>query len=161
MWRKEYSKMSALSSPAEAASPTLFNRVVRTYIGGLSLTLEGARSIVLEPQLLVQRGASSERYLEARADAIWHTIVSMPAEMLAMVRGLVRNPLTRMQQGVHASTGVAEAELERQVEAALARMGIPTRERIQRLAQEIDLLTLRIDGELERLADESLTTYAL
>ncbi|HHY54473.1 MAG TPA: phasin family protein [Chloroflexi bacterium] len=43
-----------------------------------------------------------------------------------------------------------EAQLERQVERVLVNLGIPTRERLERLNQEIDRLNAKLDEELAR-----------
>ncbi len=43
-----------------------------------------------------------------------------------------------------------EGELERQVQTVLTNLGIPSRERLDRLNQEIDLLNQRIDEELRK-----------
>lgn len=43
-----------------------------------------------------------------------------------------------------------EAQLEKQVERVLVNLGIPTRERLERLNQEIDRLNAKLDEELAR-----------
>ncbi|HAJ37257.1 MAG TPA: hypothetical protein DCL15_16425 [Chloroflexi bacterium] len=43
-----------------------------------------------------------------------------------------------------------EVELEKQIERVLVNLGIPTRERLERLNQEIDRLNAKLDEELAR-----------
>ncbi len=60
-------------------------------------------------------------------------------------------PVRWVQREVVATGVLSADELERQVERVLERMGIPSRERLERLMQEIEYLSTRIDQQLEAM----------
>ncbi|MBK8045966.1 MAG: hypothetical protein IPK16_01830 [Anaerolineales bacterium] len=56
----------------------------------------------------------------------------------------------QLRQNVFESHAGISEELERQIELAVANLGIPSRDQLERLNAEIEELNRRIDAELER-----------
>lgn len=69
-------------------------------------------------------------------------------------RDTIQKPLSAgAEQGTHNLSDAGETleeRLEKQVERVLANLGIPTRDRLERLNQEIDRLNTKLDEELAR-----------
>jgi hypothetical protein len=65
----------------------------------------------------------------------------------------------RPGMAVHAAD--ADDDLEQQVKEALANLGIPSRERLERLSQEIEALTVKIDEELRKSEGTAATNIAV
>ena len=72
-----------------------------------------------------------------------------------LVEEKTADDLKRLQDQVESNVGQVrgevldiEEEMEKRIQQVLANLGIPSRERVERLSQEIDSLTERIDREL-------------
>jgi hypothetical protein len=59
-------------------------------------------------------------------------------------------------RGMGEGHSLDEDELEKRVELVLANLGLPSRERLVRLSQEIDDLNQKIDRQLQRLPEQPL-----
>lgn len=57
-------------------------------------------------------------------------------------------------EGLEAEVAGSEVELEKSVRLALSRLGIPSRERLERLSLEIEQLTAKIDEELRKSEED-------
>lgn len=145
-----------VSHPPLAQSPAshlaLPRRVVRVSLGGWALAWDAVVGTVRDPHRLYARGRAIEAMLAEQVGILRKSVEETPRSVLAATMAAVRAPFVRLESDLAATGALAEEELERQVDLALARLGIPTRERILRLGREIDALTARIDRELERLA---------
>jgi len=148
--RKESERM------AETTGVFLPHKIIRAYLGVWALAWDALVENTQEPETLFARGRTLEASIAGHSRALWKNVERTPASLVAAVRGVVRTPLLRVEKDLAATSAIAEEELERQIDHALARLGIPTRERILELGRDIDALTARIDRELDRLVAESV-----
>lgn len=123
-------------------------RILRIVGGAWLLTMEGVAGAICDPAAMLEalelRGVRVQRVARRRWRALEH---ESGAELERLTESATA-PMRWMQREI-AVTGVSSAEgMERQVESMLARMGIPSRERLDRLSHEIEELSLRIDREL-------------
>ena len=144
---------------AESASAitriSLPHRIVRAYLGAWALALDALIESAQEPQTLFARGRTLEANIANQTEGLWKNVERAPGSLVAAARSVVRMPLLRVEKDLAATSAIAEEELERTVDQALARLGIPTRDRILELGRDIDALTARIDRELDRLVAEA------
>lgn len=137
------------SMPVEeisAAPPTILHFYARAWVGGLALAWEELSRLARSPSLLVARGEAAEKSILKQLRSIGESSRAGSQRVSASLRFPFDWAVDNMQNGsVH-----AEVELERQIQQALDRLGIPSRERLMQLGAEIDALAERIDAELER-----------
>lgn len=126
-------------------------RSARVVVGAWALAWDGVSSVVRSPgdwlERLELRGVRLNRQLR-------RSLREVEREAGQNVQRLSEGallPVRLLQTGVSDSSHYAEEEVERQVHAILDRVGIPTRDRIERLSREIEQLSARIDEELARL----------
>jgi len=130
--------------------PSLPGRTARIVVGTWAMVWDGVTSSLHSPATVLEqlelRGVQVKRQLS-------HSLRSLEEQAESTLLNLSYGALTPVR-AIHARvTGTsryAEAELEHQIEHLLDHMGIPNRERIERLNHEIDLLSSRIDEELHR-----------
>jgi hypothetical protein len=115
------------------------------------LLYDEARLIAHDPEAALdrveRRGLQIERGVESGLRSLEHRGNS---ELRRFSRN-ARHPVKWAQDSLNETSHYAEDELERQIEKVLERMGIPTRERLERLGREIEGLSSRIDQELLQL----------
>lgn len=130
--------------------------VARQVVGGWALAWDSALEVVRAPGAFVvqveRRGLDVEKSI---ADFLRSMQQNRTGGWQRVRAGAMRT-LRWTRQEATDSSQYAEGELERQVERVLERMGIPTRDRLERLGREIDSLTQRIEGELARMAENDL-----
>jgi hypothetical protein len=129
---------------------------MRTYIGVWALAWDTLVEKVREPDSLRARGRKLETSIVGQVEGLWRSVERAPASFVAATRAAVRSPLVRVEKDFAATSAIAEEELERQVDRALVRLGIPTRERVLELGRDIEILTAHIDRELDRLSAEAV-----
>lgn len=142
-------------SASAGARISLPHKLARAYLGAWVLAWDGLVENTQDSEALLARGKRLEMSLTDQAEALWKRAERAPASLVSAARATLLAPLLRVEKDLSATSAIAEEELERQVDQALARLGIPTRDRILELGREIDSLTARIDRELDRLVAES------
>ncbi len=144
--------MSILVTTAREA-PRLGLRSVRVYVGLYGLVYDTLHGLWADParfyDQVERRGLKLEKELNTRIEQIEREV---GVSVGSLRRGLQLR-LRRMQREVIHSTHAAEDELEKQVERTLDRLGIPSRDRLERLSAEIEALSAKIDEELSLMAE--------
>lgn len=144
--------MSILVTTAREA-PHLGLRSARVYVGFYALVYDTLYSLWSNPasfyDRVERRGLRLEKGLNARVEQLEH---EADVSLGSLRRGLQLR-LRRMQREVMHGTHAAEGELERQVERTLDRLGIPSRDRLERLSAEIEALSAKIDHELSLMTE--------
>lgn len=112
-----------------------YDRAASVYRGGMKLWEDAvARGETME-EALRQRLAQLERRTTKQFNGLQNRFGDNVEQVTRTV----------------ADTGESlEVQLEKQVERVLVNLGIPTRERLERLNQEIDRLNAKLDEELAR-----------
>jgi hypothetical protein len=125
-------------------------RATRVTVGLWVLVFDGLSWALRNPtdamDKVERRGLKVEKELNRRLTALERRSETV----VQRVRGGTADGVRRLhldEQGA----GDAEEEIERQVEKALLRLGLPSRERLEQLTREIESLSHKIDQELALL----------
>lgn len=125
-------------------------RLALAYIGLWGCAYDRAASVYRSGMKLwedaVARGETMEEALQQR-------LAQLERRTTKQFNGLQNRFGDNVEQVTRtvADTGESlEVQLEKQVERVLVNLGIPTRERLERLNQEIDRLNAKLDEELAR-----------
>lgn len=131
-------------------------RPARIYVGAWGLMYDAAQQVWRDPEGFVdaveRRGYRLEQTINARLGQIGYDLGSLTGALTQRLPGYLR----RLRDQAARTGRQAEYELERQVERTLERMGIPTRERIEKLTHEIEALSAKIDQELARYVESDV-----
>lgn len=132
-------------------------RVLRISVGAWGLVYDAAADAARDPSdamdRIERRGLRVERFLKLEWRRLRKEGRSEIAHLVGRARGTAAVPARWVKQEIVATGTFAEDEVEHQVERVLERLGIPSRERLERLSQEIEGLSAKIDLELLRLDD--------
>ena len=128
-------------------------RSLRVYAGFWALAYDMVAGLWRDPNEFLdrveRRGLGLEREINSRVRAIEER---SSHEIRRLSDGAMM-PVKWVKQEVVEGSHMAEDEMERQVERVLERLGIPSRERLERLSREIETLTAKIDNELLRYGE--------
>jgi hypothetical protein len=118
------------------------------------MTLEALAGTVRDPALALERmelrGVRMQRGLRGRLRTLEH---GSGAEFNRLT-GSATAPVRWVQREVYATGTSSAEEVEKQVERFLERLGLPSRERLDALAFEIESLSAQIDQALALIAAE-------
>ena len=126
-------------------------RVTRVTVGLWVLVYDGLSWTVRNPanamDKVERRGLKVEKELSRRLNALERGSEAV----VHRVRGGAADGVRRMRLDTQDAGEAAEVEMERQVEKALLKLGLPSRERLEQLTNEIESLSHKIDQELALL----------
>ncbi len=126
-------------------------RVLRIYGGVWALAIDAFVETVRDPGAAIERvelrGVRVQRSLRKRL----HALEGGGAE-LGRLTDTATAPMRWVQREMTATGVSSSEEMERQVERMLEYLGLPSRERIDKLTREIESLSKRIDDELAAIA---------
>jgi poly(hydroxyalkanoate) granule-associated protein len=129
-------------------------KVVLASVGLGAYVVDGAASVYKAGVRFVtsaeRRGARMGRDVKHRFSDLEEQTVN---EMRKLQDSVDIN-IEQLRGGSFGSGSAMDEELEKRVELVLANLGFPTRERLERLSQEIDDLNQKIDQQLKRLPDQ-------
>lgn len=149
---------ATMQSPAlvPGVSPLVagVKRPVRLLLGAWSLLYEGVAEVVRAPDAAFDRIERRGLLVEREVERTLRRLETRGNLELKRLSSNALHPVRWAQESITETSQIAESELERRVERVLVRMGIPTRDRLERLSREIELLSARIDEELLLLAAE-------
>lgn len=140
--------LPAEDAPAETVTetPTILHLLARAWIGGLALAWDELSTLARSPARILARGEALERTILEQVRFLGDQSRTGSQRFSATLR----HPFDWAVDNVQSRSVLAEEELERQIQQALDRLGIPSRERLMQLGAEIDALAERIDEELAR-----------
>lgn len=99
-----------------------------------------------------QRGQRMSRDMTRRfGDFEEHAVSEM-----RKLQDQVDENVEQLRSGFVDAKNIADDDLEKRVELILSNMGLPSRERLERLSMEIDELNQKIDQQLRRLPDRPI-----
>lgn len=135
-------------------SASMFVRPSRIVVGAWLLVFDGIAGALRDPEATLdaieRRGLRVEREIGRSV----RRLELRSNRELRQISTRAQHPVRWAQDSLGETSRLAESELEHQVERVLIRMGIPTRERLEKLTCEIELLTEKIDDELVRMMAE-------
>jgi hypothetical protein len=126
------------------------HRVVLAYVGACAVVCDNVAGWVKDGTKLLSAA-------EDRGERMRAAVVQRLQSVEQKASGEIKRVQTQIEESVeHTKSGVAEAghgvtdELEKRVELVLANLGVPSRDRLERLSKEIDELNEKLDAELMR-----------
>jgi poly(hydroxyalkanoate) granule-associated protein len=122
-------------------------KAVLAYAGLWGLAYDEAKAIL-------ERGKKLVDEAENRGEKIEETAASEAKKARKDAEKRVKKLQKRLESRIRRTESKTEKQLERQVQDVLDRLGIPSRERIEKLNREIDALTKKIDQQLAKPAVE-------
>lgn len=121
-------------------------------IGAGAYVLDGAAAVLRSGERLLdsaeRRGAAMERGARQRFGKLEEQAVGE----MRKLQGQAEEGMDQMR----VSRGSVNEEIEKRVELVLANMGLPSRERLERLSQEIDALNQMLDEQIMRLPSDPI-----
>ncbi len=99
-----------------------------------------------------QRGQRMSRGMRRRFNDLEEQAVGEMRKLQEQVGGTAGS----LPGDTAAAKATSNADVEKRVELALAAMGLPSRERLARLSEEIDALNQKLDQELMRLPNDPI-----
>lgn len=135
-----------------AAATASGRKLVLASVGAGAYVLDGMMVVYQVGERLLnqaeKRGLTLQRTFRKRFGALEEQAV----EELRKLQGQTEGGFEQ----VRASHKDANQEFERRIELALATMGLPSRDRIDKLNAEIDALNQKLDEQILRLPNEPL-----
>lgn len=122
-------------------------KAVLAYAGLWGLAYDEAKAIL-------ERGKKLVDEAEHRGEEFEETAASEAQKARKEAEERVKKLQKRLEKRIRRTESKTEKQLERQVQDVLDRLGIPSRERIEKLNREIDALTKKIDQQLAKPAVE-------
>lgn len=123
-------------------------KLALAYVGLWGYLYDFASDLYIDSRRLlgdaVRRGESMEVSLNKRVDSIGRRT----AKQFNFLQDRFGENVEQVTRSVTDTGENFEGQLEKQVERVLVNLGIPTRDRLERLNQEIDRLSARLDEEL-------------
>jgi hypothetical protein len=128
-------------------------KVVLASVGLCAYVVDGAAAVVKSGTRLFtsaeHRGVRMSRDVTRRFGDLEEQAVT---EMRKLQED-VDESVDHLRAGILSPKGDMDEELEKRVELVLSNLGLPSRERLERLGQEIDDLNQKIDQQLMRLPE--------
>ncbi len=132
-------------------------KALLAYAGLWAMAFEEAQAILERSRKLVaeaeRRGEALEREAEKELRQTRSQLEQRLRRPLSQVEQRVEKVRQQVARRLERTEGVAEKELEQHVERILERLGIPSRERIVKLSQEIEELNRKLDAILAARAE--------
>jgi hypothetical protein len=130
-------------------------KVVLATVGACAYLVDGAAAVYGRGTRLFssaeRRGQRMSREVTKRFGDLEEQAVGEMRKLQEQAEGSVDN-----LSGIGDGHSLDEYELEKRVELVLANLGLPSRERLERLSHEIDDLNQKIDQQLQRLPSQPL-----
>lgn len=125
-------------------------RLARAYIGLWGCAYDRAASVYRGGMKLWEDAIARGETLEGALRQRIAQLERLTTKQFNGLQNLLGDNVEQVTRTV-ADTGESlEVQLEKQIERVLINLGIPTRERLERLNQEIDRLNAKLDEELAR-----------
>jgi hypothetical protein len=130
-------------------------KVVLAAVGACAYVMDGAAAVYHEGTRLLSTA-------ERRGQRMSRDVTQRFGDLEEQAVGEMRKLQEQVEDNVDHLRGMGEEhsadedELEKRVELVLANLGLPSRERLERLTHEIDDLNQMIDRQLQRLPEQPL-----
>ena len=155
--------------PAPSAGAGLdYLQHTASTVGGTSrkiaLASVGLGAYIVDGALAVYRGglrfvSSAERRGQRMTRDATRRFGDFEEHAVSEMRKLqdqVDDNVNHLRGGLMDAGSSADEDLEKRVELVLSNMGLPSRERLERLSMEIDELNRKLDQQLKRLPDRPI-----
>ena len=125
-------------------------RVLLLYVGAWASLYDAAAGLVMAARRLVESAEQRGERLEKRAAKQIHALEEKTVGQLRDFKDGMH--LDEARTSLEHSLAQTQGDLSDRIQAILDGMDIPSREQLERLNREIDLLNEKIDAELQRRA---------
>lgn len=126
------------------------HKAVLAYLGLWGLAYDGAIAAWDGSFHFVSRAEKRGEEIEKQMSDQVGKLETQASDELKRWRETMQKNMRSMSKEVSKGGKAAEGEFEQQVTRIMAKLGIPSRERLDKLSQEIEILTAKIDEELQQ-----------
>ena len=134
------------------SAQTTGHKAMLAYIGLWGLAYDGAKSAWSGSISFVGRAEKRGEEIEQQVSSQVSKLETQASDEMKRWRESMQKNMRLMSKEVGKSSKVAESEFEQQVAKIMSRLGIPSRDRLDKLSQEIEILSAKIDEELQHEA---------
>jgi uncharacterized protein YicC (UPF0701 family) len=131
------------------SAQTVGHKAVLAYLGMWGLAYDGAKSVWSGSISFVGRAEKRGEEIEKQMADQVGKLETQASDEAKRWRERIEKNMRLMSKDVGKSGKAAQGEFEQQVEKIMARLGIPTRDRLDKLSQEIEILSAKIDEEIQ------------
>lgn len=147
-------------SPISAVKRQVHSGWTVLYGTGRRMTLAGVGAVAYvwdSARAVVQGGAELVSSAEKRGERMGQTVTKrfvtleeQAADELRKLQGQVTEHGETLRTGLMEEPAELDEVMEKRIEQVLSNLGVPSRDRLERLSREIDELNAKIDEELRR-----------
>jgi poly(hydroxyalkanoate) granule-associated protein len=123
-------------------------KAILAYAGLWGLAYDEAVSVLEKGKTMLERAEDRGESLETAANRQVHKVREEAQSRLKSVEARVESFQDKIVNRAQRAEDKVEYDMEAQIERVLERLGIPSRERINRLSVEIEALSQKIDAQL-------------
>ena len=125
-------------------------RLVLAYVGAWGFVYDRAVNVVSGTQKLFADAEKRGERMEAALSKAMNRFERQADRHIDTFQDQFSGGAEQVTRSLSEAGETLEVRLEKQVERVLVNLGIPTRDRLERLNQEIDRLNAKLDEELAR-----------
>ena len=125
-------------------------KFVLAYVGAGAYVVDGLAGVLRSGEHLIASAEKRGAAMEQDARRRFGRLEEQAVHEMRKLQGQTEDGIQQMRD----SRGSVNEEVEKRVELALANMGLPSRDRLERLSQEIDALNQKLDEQILRLPAE-------
>lgn len=147
--------LNSLQHQVNAVSGT-GRKIALAYVGLGAYIIDGAVAVYRGGMRLI---SSAERRGQRMSRDFRRQFGELEEQAVSEMRKLqdqVDENVDHVRGGLMDARSSADEDLEKRVELVLSNMGLPSRERLERLSMEIDELNRKLDQQLKRLPDRPI-----
>ncbi|MBX2998469.1 MAG: phasin family protein [Caldilineaceae bacterium] len=123
-------------------------RVVLAYAGLWGMAYDEAATLIDKGKSILEKAEHRGETLEHNATEQVKKVGKQARSRLQKVEARVESLQGKVKSRTERAENKVEYDLETQVERVLDRLGIPSRDRIMKLSEEIEALSLKIDAQM-------------
>jgi poly(hydroxyalkanoate) granule-associated protein len=146
-------KRGRMIPPAVEQAAVSVRKLVLAYVGAGAFVVDGAAAVYHRGERLLTSAEKRGAVMEQTARRRFGSLEEQAVHEMRKLQGQAEENMQHVLQ----SGGEVNEEVEKRVELVLANMGLPSRERLQRLSQEIDALNQKLDAQIMRLPAEPIS----
>lgn len=126
------------------------HKLVLAYMGAGAYMLDGVVSVYRRGERLIVRAEKRGEVMEYEVKRRFGSLEEQAVSEMRRLQSQAEESILQMRE----SQGDVNDELEKRIELLLSNMGLPSRDRLERLGQEIDALNQKLDEQILRLPAE-------
>ena len=144
------SEMQAQMGAQVRRARDVARKAALVYVGFWGCAYDRAKEVTGRGEEMWQDAIARGERMEKALDKQLERFGRRTSKQVTALQNQLGSNVEQVTRTVSDTSEGFEAQLEKQVERVLVNLGIPTRDRLERLNQEIDRLNAKLDEELAR-----------